>query len=240
MAQTEETFTYSFGAITRGNQNQKQIALVFTGHEYAEGGEYISKILKESTVKASFFFTGDFYRNSKFQTLIDKIKEEGHYLGAHSDRHLLYCAWGNRDSLLVDKEEFISDLAANYKEMRKRGIPKSNAQYYLPSYEWYNDSISQWTHDWGLQLINFTSGTRSNADYTDPTMPNYVPSQKIFESIVDYEQSNGLNGFILLLHIGVGSKREDKFYILLPRLITELENKGYRFVNIETLLNPKK
>jgi peptidoglycan/xylan/chitin deacetylase (PgdA/CDA1 family) len=229
---------YAFGGIFRGDVSEKKIALVFTGHEFAEGGEEILKTLDQNRAKAAFFLTGDFYRNPDFENLIIQIKAKGHYLGAHSDKHLLYCDWGKRDSLLVAKADFLEDLERNYDEMRRFGVSKIEAPFFLPPYEWYNDSISAWTKESGLQLINFSSGTRSHADYTDPSMPNYVDSQKILHSILDYESSQpqGLNGFILLMHIGVGPKRTDKFHHFLPKLLHTLQGRGYALVSIAELL----
>ncbi|WP_215223234.1 polysaccharide deacetylase family protein [Echinicola shivajiensis] len=240
LGQSENNFTYSHGAIIRGDQSQKQIALVFAGHEYAEGGTEILNFLAEFNVKASFFFTGDFYRNPDFQHLIKKINNQKHYLGAHSDQHLLYCDWMKRDSLLIDKAGFIKDIEDNYREMSKRGIQANSAPYFMPPYEWYNDTISKWTQEIDLQLINFSPGTRSNADYTHPGMSNYLSSEEIFKSIMSYEEKEGLNGFILLTHIGVGPKRKDKFYDLLPELLEQLQSRGYQFVRIDQLLKPSK
>lgn len=208
-----------------------------TGHEFADGADFITTTLKEEKVKASFFFTGDFYRNKSFRSAIKKLKREGHYLGAHSDKHLLYCDWTKRDSLLVNKQEFIDDLMQNYAEMRKFGIKKGNAKFFLPPYEWYNDTISQWTSELGLQLINFTPGTRSTADYTTPDMKSYRSSNEIYQSIMDCEKkSPGLNGFILLVHFGTDPARTDKFYHRLPQLLKELKAKGYRFQTVNQLL----
>ena len=66
-------------------------------------------------------------------------------LGAHSDKHLLYCSWEDRDSLLVTKKEFIDDLEGNYAEMAAFGIRREDAGYFLPPYEWYSTQISAWT-----------------------------------------------------------------------------------------------
>ena len=166
------------------------------------------------------------------------MKKDGHYLGAHSDKHLLYCDWNKRDSLLVTKDEFENDLSTNYKIMERFGFKKSNTQYFLPPYEWYNDKITEWTKEMGLQLINFTSGTRSNADYTTPDEKNYRSSEEIYQSIINCESSNlaGLNGFMLLVHIGTDPKRTDKFYNRLPQLIAALKAKGYQFQTVEGLL----
>ncbi|MBL0302935.1 MAG: polysaccharide deacetylase family protein [Cytophagaceae bacterium] len=224
------------GAILRGDIKKKEIAIVFTGHEFTDGGKFISKTLKEEKIKASFFFTGDFYRNGNFGSLIKKRKKSGHYLGAHSDKHLLYCPWENRDSLLVSKKDFLSDLNKNYGEMARFGIKKSDAKFFLPPYEWYNETISLWTEEAGLKLINFTSGTLSNADYTTAEMKNYKNSEVIYNSIIDYERKNTLNGFILLIHIGTAPERTDKFYLRLPELIKDLKRKGYEFRRVDELL----
>lgn len=194
--------------------------------------------MKNSGVKASFFFTGHFYSNPAFKSLIKRLKKEGHYLGAHSDKHLLYCDWTHRDSLLISQQEFTADLNNNYKQLQRFGIAKQQAHFFLPPYEWYNDSIAAWTKQMGLQLINFSPGTLSHADYTTPAEKNYRSSEAIYQSILNYEQqhTNGLNGFILLVHIGTDAQRTDKFYNRLPQLINWLKAKGYQLVRVDELL----
>lgn len=229
---------YYKGAVVRGDSAQKKIALVFTGDEFADGGNFISRVLKKQNTKASFFFTGRFYRNPAFKKTIRTLKKNGHYLGAHSNEHLLYCDWAKRDSLLVTRQAFTDDLNKNYEELLRFGITKAKARFFLPPYEWYNDSIAAWTKAIGLQLVNFTSGTLSHADYTTPAGKNYRSTDVIFQSIVDYESRRpaGLNGFILLAHIGTDEKRLDKFYYRLPRLIEWLKGKGYQLVRVDDLL----
>lgn len=127
--------------------------------------------------------------------------------------------------------------------MARFGISKSDAPYFLPPYEWYNKTIKVWTDNLGFKLINFSPGTRSIADYTYPEMgASYRPSDEIYQSVLDKEKAdpNGLNGFILLVHIGTDPRRTDKFYNLLDGLIKELKLKGYRFVPLKTLFLEKK
>lgn len=212
--------------------------MVFTGDEFAEGGNNILSYLKKINSKASFFLTGRFYRNPAFKSLVETLKREKHYLGPHSNEHLLYCDWNNRDSLFVTKGEFVADLLRNYREMERFGILQKDATFFLPPYEWYNDSISKWTKDLGLQLVNYTPGTLSHADYTKNSDKNYRSSEEILNSIITYEKTHisGLNGFILLMHIGAGPGRTDKFYRQLPVLLEYLLKKGYRLVRVDELL----
>ena len=238
IAAAQPAFRYSYGAIVRGDTTSPRMAIVFTGHEFAGGGSYIASTLKKNALKASFFFTGDFYRNPDFQNLIGQLHHNGHYLGAHSDAHLLYCDWNRRDSLLVTQKQFVDDLTANYTAMFPFGIQAADAPHFLPPFEWYNDTIAAWTGREGLQLINFSPGTRSAADYTWPQLPNYRSSRAILQSIRRFERTApaGLNGFILLLHIGTDPRRTDKFYRKLPALLRFLKVRGYLPVRVDELL----
>lgn len=219
------------GAVTRMNSAKKEIYLVFTGHEFADGGTIIRRTLKKLNVKGSFFFTGDFYRKQEFKKLIAQLKKDGHYLGAHSDKHLLYASWENRDSLLVTREQFLSDIKANFAAMKAFGVEHSSARWFLPPFEWYNQSISEWCRQVGLTPVSFTPGTSSNADYTTPGMKNYLTSDSIYQRILRHEskEKNRLNGFLLLLHIGTTPQRTDKFYTKLDMVIRELKRRGYDF-----------
>lgn len=231
--------TTSHGAIIRGNDKIKKIALVFTGDEFNDGGMYIAGVLQQQHIHGSFFLTGNFYRNNAFAGTIRQLKINGNYLGIHSDKHLLYCDWEKRDSMLVTQQAFNADIQHALLQLKRWGINKKQAHYFLPPYEWYNDSIAAWTEQLGLQLVNFSPGTRSNADYTYPALGDkYVNSDSIQHSIMQLEQTgtNGLNGFILLSHIGTDPARTDKFYRRLPALITQLKKRGYQFVRIDELL----
>lgn len=239
---TGRYFIYDHGAIVRGDSSLKDIALVFTGDEFGDGGNFIADELRKEGIKASFFLTGNFYRNKEFVPVIKRLISDGNYLGSHSDRHLLYCDWSLRDSLLVTKKEFISDLTNSFSEMEKFGIGKEDAKFFLPPYEWYNDSIARWTEESGMVLVNYSHGTKSAADYTYPEMlSRYADNNSILSSIIEFEKNSesGLNGFILLFHIGTDPRRTDKFYLYLPDLISRLKNKGYRFVRIDELLDRK-
>ncbi|MBL7726896.1 MAG: glycoside hydrolase family 9 protein, partial [Dinghuibacter sp.] len=177
------------GAVIRGPQHEKKIALVFTGDEFADGGTYIVSELKKLGIKASFFLTGRFYRNPAFKTIIEQIKKQGHYLGPHSNNHLLYCDWNNRDSLLVTRAQFTADLQQNVAAMRLFGI-QPQQRWFIPPYEWYNDTVAAWASAAGWPLVNYTPGTITAADYTWPELKNYRSSQAIRESVLQTEKEN--------------------------------------------------
>lgn len=225
------------GGIVRGDTTVPKVALVFTGDAYADGGQHIRETLRSKDVPAGFFFTGNFYRNGAFADLIRALAVDGHYLGAHSDRHLLYNAWENRDSTLVSADSFRRDVLDNYREMAQFGIRREDAPLFMPPYEWYNREISGWARELDLRVVTFSHGTRTNADYTTPG-EGYVSSEVIWQSIFERERTdpNGLNGFILLVHVGTAPERTDKFHLHLGDLIDELRELGYALVRIDDLL----
>ncbi|NLC49333.1 MAG: polysaccharide deacetylase family protein, partial [Bacteroidales bacterium] len=161
---------------------------------------------------------------------------KGHYMGPHSDKHLLYADWTKRDSTLVTKDEFVADVENNYIAMNKVGLNIEMPKYYMPPYEWYNQEVSNWAKELDVQIVNFTPGTTSNADYTTPAMSNYRSSEQIYNAILSFEEKEGLNGVIMLIHIGTHPDRTDKLYNKLDNLIKELKSRGYDFVRIDELL----
>jgi peptidoglycan/xylan/chitin deacetylase (PgdA/CDA1 family) len=239
----------SEGGVIRGPRNEKKIALEFTGHTFAEGGETILDELAKHHALASFFVTGDFLENTNFQPLVERIVNEGHYLGAHGGKHLLYCPWAGPKDTLVTHQDFIDDLTGNLNLLTRpadgRGyplVPRLRPRYWLPAYEWYNEQIVEWSRELRVALVSYTPGTRSNADYTEEAAANFVSSQAIYDSIIKKDQTapNGLNGCLLLLHLGAGSGRADKFADHhFGELLDYLTARGYQFVRIDDLLDPR-
>lgn len=220
-----------YGALIRRDTDQKSIHLVFSADEYGEGIDKILKSLSAKKIKASFFLTGNFLRNPKFKNIINKMIAGQHFVGPHSDRHLLYAPWDKRDSLLITQQAFDDDITANLDELRKFGIRPESVKYFLAPYEWYNRSISLWSTARNMQLINFTPGTGTNADYTTPGMANYKSSKQLTEQLMKFESTHPdhLNGAIILIHPGTHPDRKDKFYNSLDQLIEQLLLKGYTF-----------
>jgi peptidoglycan/xylan/chitin deacetylase (PgdA/CDA1 family) len=226
------------GGIIRGSTAERRIALEFTGHQFAEGGTVILDELARRGAHASFFLTGEFLRTPAFAPLVRRIIDEGHYLGPHSDKHLLYCEWDRRDKTLLTQRAFERDIEDNLRAIESFGVPRAAVRHWVPAYEWYNAEIAAWSARLGLTLVNFTPGTRSTADYTGEADRNFVPSRQIVASILAREQEDpqGLRGYLLLLHIGAGPGRTDKMHSRLGELLDALAGRGYTFVRVDDLL----
>jgi len=140
---------------------------------------------------------------------------------------------------LVTKDQFRTDLQDNLQLMKQEGIRNRPIQYFIPPYEWWNDSIALWSKEEYCQVVNFTPGTRTNADYTYPQMDDrYVSTESILASLDQFEQSDsfGLNGTMILIHAGTDPRRTDKLYNQLPMLFTKWKKSGYKLVRVDELL----
>ena len=230
-----------YGAIIRGDVTRKSLALIFTGGDFGEGTGPILDVVKQRNIKAGFFVTGDFLRNATRRTLLKRAIAEGHYVGPHSDSHPLYASWDERDTSLVTEEFFVKDLKKNIVDLRKLGALRGDQRIvFIPPYEHYNRDQVVWSRKLGVTLFNFTPGSGSNRDYAREKDPRFVGAQKIYDDILAYERKDphGLNGFLLLMHLGSG--RKDPLHPLLGKLCDELAQRGYGFVSIDTVLTDSK
>ena len=225
------------GGVIRGDDDTKRLALIFTGDKFGESATPILDALAERRIKGSFFLTGGFVEQDSLRPAIKRMVDEGHYVGPHSDSHPLYAPWEDRRRSLVTAEFFKDDLQKNIDGLRSAGaLSQGTPIFFVPPYEWYNAEQVAWSDAMGVGLINFTPGSGSNRDYAPEGDRVFVPSQRILDDLLAYEQKDphGLNGFLLLLHLGSG--RRDPFHSQLGKLCDELAKRGYEFARVDELL----
>lgn len=241
-------FTYDHGAIVRGDRSKRQVALIFTGGDFGEGTAAILDSLKAADVKAGLFVTGGFLKDPQRRALIERAVREGHYVGPHSDQHLLYAPWDDRARSLVTEAEFRSDLQVNIGDLKSLGALRSQPMYFIPPYEWFNADQVRWAAAMGVTMFNYTPGAGLQRDYLPEGEKGFVASAELLKQLLARESKSpdGLNGYIMLMHLGAGlpsdrktavpTMRQDKMFRLLPALIRELRARGYEFVRIDEML----
>lgn len=220
-----------FGAIVRVRPGEKVVYLCFTADENFNGAETILKTLQKQKIKGNFFLTGNCMRYAPNQDVIRRIVAEGHYVGGHSDGHVLYCDWGAGRPNLMSADSIVADLRANYAELAKFGVPRSSARWFLPPYEHYNDFSVDVLTAMGVRVVNYTPGIGTPADYTTPDMKSYRRAQPLIDGLWKFEQEQGLRGALLLIHPGIHPDRpeSERLYNRLGEIIRYLKRKGYRF-----------
>jgi endoglucanase len=225
-----ETVRDARGGIIRINPGSREIYLTFTADERFEGGRTVLETLKKNGIKASFFLTGNCLRNPQWKELVQEIIGQGHYLGPHGDRHLLYAPWeGDTEVSLVSADSLRNDIAANMAELEHAGVDLSDIRWFMPSYEHFNTETVRVSASVGLEVVHLTPGILTRADYTTPDMPSYRSSRELLKQLYDYEKEKGLHGAVLLIHPGTEPSRTDKLYDRLDQMIRGLKRKGYIF-----------
>ncbi len=211
----------------------KTYHLIFTADSMFEGGVYALDLLRDRAIKASFFFTGNFLRDSlRNGAIVRRAITDGHYVGPHSDRHILLADWDEARTTLVSPDSAVADMRANFALLADYGVDTLTARTIVPPYEWYNPTHIRAYRDAGYMPVSPTPGILTYRDYTTPEMPDYFSSDTIWRATMDYEARKGVDGAIIILHLGTQDVRTDKFYHRLPALIDTLAARGYQPVRL--------
>lgn len=96
--------------------------------------------------------------------------------------------------------------------MRKAGIDYKDAPLYVPPYEYYNKEIAAWAKGMGIQIVNYTLRHHEQCRLHHSDMgKRYRSSRFIYDKIMELEKKEGLNGHLILIHLGTDDRRIDKF-----------------------------
>ncbi|MDE6206328.1 MAG: polysaccharide deacetylase family protein [Muribaculaceae bacterium] len=213
---------------------RKTVHLIFTADSAFEAGEYALDAMAARGAKASFFFTGNFLRDSlRNGAVVRHAIRDGHYVGPHGDRHILLADWDAARTTLASRDSAVADMEAAYRELAHYGIHRDDATILIPSFEWYNTEHVQAFRDAGLFTINLSPGIETYRDYTTPDMSYYHSSEFMWEQLLSRESGDGLDGAIILIHLGTHPDRTDKFYRYLPAILDTLTTRGYHFTALK-------
>ena len=225
------------GIVRRVNPDEKNVYLVFTAHysendsgyfENFDGVVPVLNTLKEKGVKGSFFPTGVCFVQPQYQEPIRRIIDEGHYLSAHSYAHLVLCEDGRT---LVSADSLARDFALMEAQLERFGLEKNQYYWLIPPYESCNIESRENMEALGYKLLNPSEGPIFDLDWTTPDMKAYKTIDQMLERLWELEESEGLNGIILLIHAMNYPEKQDieRPYNHLGEIIDTLQARGYGF-----------
>ena len=135
---------------------------------------------------------------------------------------------------MVNKQRLQADLYRNLADLRDLGVNLQRPIYFVPPFEWYNADHAAWAAELGCQIVSFTPGSGSHRDFAPENHQAFRSSRQLIKAILDFESKAGLNGHLLLLHLGSG--RKDKMHPYVGQLIDELQRRAYALVRVDELL----
>ncbi|MDO7787049.1 delta-lactam-biosynthetic de-N-acetylase [Desulforamulus aquiferis] len=196
-----------YDGIYHGDINNKVIYLTFD--EGYENGytPRILDVLKETEVKAAFFITGDYLK--KNEELVKRMLAEGHIVGNHTQNHPSLP--DSSDSALKSE---ISTLADSY-----NNITGGQMKYLRPPMGEYSARSLKITREMGY--INV---------FWSVAMADWVPDAGTPEQNKKTVMDRLHDGAIILLH-AVNQPNAT----MLPDLINECKQQGYRFGTLDEI-----
>jgi peptidoglycan/xylan/chitin deacetylase (PgdA/CDA1 family) len=229
-----------------GSTDKKLIALTFDGGSFANISIDILDTLKSRHVKATMFVTGEFIR--KHSDIVKLIVSNGHEVGNHTATHPHLTSW-----VETRKQETLPSMTADvlrnelftanriFRKLTGTDMPP----FWRAPYGEKNREICQWAQQAGYLHIGWKQARlwKHNFDTNDwvpdPETPGYYTPQETFEKFMTLAdmQPYGMNGAIILMHLGtIRKKKEQQVHLVLGSIIDALRAKGYEFVPISVLL----
>ena len=229
---------------TRGSKAISEIAFTFDGHGEANVTGEILDTLQARGVRATMFLTGQFIRS--FPDLARRMVAEGHEIANHTDTHLHLTTYaGNhRHETLpgMTRELLINELRRA--ELSFRALTgRPMAPYWRAPYGEHNAEIRGWAAEAGFRHVGWTRGAGVAEDLdtrdwvADTSSRIYRTQGEIAKRILEFGRGRpgGLNGGIVLMHLAT-QRRTDRAHEVLPQLLRQLRDQGYRLVTISELL----
>ncbi|MCL2219997.1 MAG: polysaccharide deacetylase family protein [Chitinispirillia bacterium] len=220
-------------------------ALTFDGGSIANAAADIFDTLASRGVKSTMFVTGEFIR--KYPHVVTKAAQNGHEIGNHTHRHPRLTTYAENQTQStrpeVTRQFLINELDGAARILADRTGLRFAPLWRAP-YGEYNPRICGWALEAGYIHIGWRQGGSwsRNLDTNDwvptPASPAYKTPQEVYDKITHIaSQPGGLNGGIILMHLGTERKQRDQqVHIILGRLIDTLREMGYEPLTVSNLL----
>ncbi len=227
---------------SRGNVNERVMALTFDGGSGDGAAATILDYLREKNVRCTFFLTGHFIR--KFPDVVRRIVAEGHEVGNHTWSHPHLTTFeknGRHDTLpKITREKIHEELnktAALFKEVTGQEM----AKLWRAPYGEHNAQIRSWAAELGYTHVGWTLGRGETLDtfdwVADPDHKLYKPSQQIMQKILHFgaNRPERANGGIILMHLD-SQRKNDPAHAIVPALIDSIRHRGYQLVTVSKMV----
>ncbi|MCD4781927.1 MAG: polysaccharide deacetylase family protein [Candidatus Omnitrophica bacterium] len=208
------------GTIYRVKTKNKKVVLTFDDGPSPVWTTKILDELKKAGIKATFFVIG--HHVKKYPEIARRIVKEGHEIGNHGYAHSVMFYYKPAE---IEEE-------IQYTEQVIHEITGVRTKYFRPPKAWLRKSIKDKIKSMGYEIILWSLNSKDWVCFNH-------------KDIVKYISKSVRNGDILLFHdsgnvfsIEGGIRTQTVKTITL--LVKTLEDRGFKFVTIEELLNETK
>ncbi len=188
-------------------------------------------------MQCTMFLTGNFIR--LYPEYVRRMVADGHELGNHSFSHphlTLLEIDGSSNSKDYVNREFIRRQLGTTDSLFQEVTNRHLTPLWRAPFGELNKDILLWAAEAGYKHINWSAKADSWDWVADTTSNLYRSAEEIYKHYIDLEQKEGLDGRILLMHLG--SERSADFpYQTLGKLIDELRERDYHFKSVSQMIN---
>jgi len=195
--------------VDKPSEKKKIVALTFDDGPDTRYTTAILDILKEKSIKATFFLVGQ--QVAKHPEIAKRIVDEGHVIGNHSYNH--------KDLSKLTKDQIISEMTTT-DDMIKEAVGFTPTLFRAP-YGAVSDTLKNVLKTNGRELIGWNVDTRDWAGTSIASM----------RKMIKHETKPGST---ILMH-SFGSKHIKNTVEMLPDVIQDLEDMGYSFVTSDKM-----
>ncbi len=188
------------------DKNDKVVSISFDAAWGNEQTPILLDILKNKSVKATFFLVG--FWAEKYPESVKQIADAGHDVGNHSDTH--------PHLPKLEKSKITAQIDDCNKKIELAGAPRPTL--FRPPYGDYNNDVVEATNELGMHCIQWDV---DSLDWKDPSADEMVKRIK----------SKIKPGSIILMHNGAKNTPE-----ALPKIIDEIKAEGYQIVPISEII----
>ncbi len=224
--------------LNRGPKDLKRIMLTFDGGAEDREAVHIFETLRQFKIRATIFLTGGFIE--KYPELVKQALADGHEIGNHSFSHprLTTLAFNGRQSTLRGiNREFLVDELARTEAAYTKLTGKKLSPYWRAPFGEHNQEIRRWGYEAGYTHVGWSSGLDTLDWVADVNSKLYKDPETIRKNLLARDGAGGgLNGGIILMHLGTERHADQAVPLMLPELIRELREKGYEFVTASDML----
>ena len=208
---SEFNFINNYNGYYIGKEPDEKVIYLTFDVGYENGNvEKILDILKDHNAPAAFFILSNLVE--KNPELITRMADEGHTLCNHTSKH--------KDMTKISDIESFEAEISTLEKLCYNKTGKTIAKYFRPPEGKFNENTLNFANTLGYKTIFWSFA------YADWDNNNQMSVEKAKEKVL----SNVHNGAVMLFH--PTSKTNS---LILSDVLTELENKGYRFGTLDEL-----
>ncbi len=228
--------------IVRADTSRREVLLTFDGGSDDNATASILDTLKEHNIHATVFLTGEYIQ--RYPEMVRRIAAEGHAVGNHTATHphLTSFSFDGRQATLPGvTKEFLSAQLGRAAALFSAVAGRPMDPFWRAPFGEYNGQILKWAADAGYRHVYWSPRMDTLDWVSDASNPLFRSPDQMLAKLLKQAQGSpeGLNGGIILMHLGTEREGENRADTMLEGLITQLAGEGYSFASVKEASLPK-